>query len=57
MHMISATPSFHILAKSIGAIRNLTCKYCFHLSKEQEYPTGSFRMTEQAPKSHICLYI
>ena len=29
-----STSNFHVLAKPIGPICNLDCKYCFYLSKE-----------------------
>jgi uncharacterized protein len=31
-------PAFHVLAKPIGPICNLDCKYCFYLEKEKLYP-------------------
>jgi uncharacterized protein len=31
-------PDFHVLAKPIGPICNLDCKYCFYLEKESLYP-------------------
>ncbi len=34
---MSAT-NFHVLAKPIGPICNLDCKYCFYLEKESLYP-------------------
>ena len=33
--------NFHVLAKPIGPIRNLDCKYCFYLEKESLYPQVS----------------
>ena len=33
-----STTNFHILAKPIGPICNLDCKYCFYLEKESLYP-------------------
>jgi uncharacterized protein len=35
--MTAAAP-FHIIAKPIGPICNLDCKYCFYLEKEKLYP-------------------
>ncbi len=34
----AARSSFHVLAKPIGPICNLDCKYCFYLEKENLYP-------------------
>src|ERR1700738_4001637 len=31
-------PAFHVLAKPVGPICNLDCKYCFYLEKEKLYP-------------------
>lgn len=31
-------PTFHVMAKPIGPICNLDCKYCFYLEKESLYP-------------------
>ncbi len=31
---------FHIMAKPIGPICNLDCKYCFYLEKENALPAG-----------------
>ncbi len=31
-------PGFHVLAKPVGPICNLDCKYCFYLEKEKLYP-------------------
>ena len=36
--MAAATAPFHIIAKPIGPICNLDCKYCFYLEKEKLYP-------------------
>ncbi len=50
----SAYPSFHIMAKPIGPICNLDCKYCFYLEKENLYPTGSnFKMPYDVLESYI----
>jgi uncharacterized protein len=39
--------AFHVMAKPRGAICNLDCQYCFYLAKEQLYPQGSFRMSDE----------
>jgi uncharacterized protein len=36
--MTAAAAPFHIIAKPIGPICNLDCKYCFYLEKEKLYP-------------------
>ena len=30
-------PAHHIMAKPVGPIRNLDCRYCFYLEKENHY--------------------
>lgn len=46
--------AFSVMAKPIGAICNLECKYCFYLEKENLYPdTSSFRMSEEVLESFI----
>jgi uncharacterized protein len=50
--------SFHILAKPIGPICNLDCKYCFYLEKESLYPQVSkWAMQDDVLDSYICQYI
>jgi uncharacterized protein len=50
--------SFHILAKPIGPICNLDCKYCFYLEKEALYPQVSkWAMREEVLDSYIRQYI
>ncbi|MGH9341271.1 MAG: anaerobic sulfatase-maturation protein [Acidobacteriota bacterium] len=51
-------PGFHILAKPIGPICNLDCKYCFYLEKENLYPGQSkWAMPEDVLESYIRQYI
>jgi len=45
--------SFHILAKPAGAACNLSCSYCFFLSKEALYPRGSHLMAEETLDTYI----
>jgi uncharacterized protein len=46
--------AFHVLAKPIGPICNLDCKYCFYLEKENLYPqTANFRMSDEVLESFI----
>ncbi|HTY83225.1 MAG TPA: anaerobic sulfatase-maturation protein [Silvibacterium sp.] len=35
---MKSASSFHVMAKPIGPICNLDCKYCFYLEKESLYP-------------------
>lgn len=49
---------FHVLAKPIGPICNLDCKYCFYLEKEQLYPqVNKWAMREEVLDSYIRQYI
>lgn len=49
---------FHVLAKPIGPICNLDCKYCFYLEKEALYPrVEKWAMREEALDSYIRQYI
>ncbi len=51
-------PGFHVLAKPIGPICNLDCKYCFYLEKEVLYPQASkWAMREDVLESYIRQYI
>jgi uncharacterized protein len=45
--------AFHVMAKPTGAICNLNCAYCFFLSKEQLYPSSTFRMSDEVMESYI----
>ena len=51
--MLSLLRSFHLLAKPVGAICNLDCKYCFFLSKEMLYPGDRFRMSDEMLETYI----
>jgi len=47
-------PAFHIMAKPVGPLCNLDCKYCFYLEKENLYPnTSQWAMPEQVMESFI----
>jgi uncharacterized protein len=51
-------PSFHIMAKPIGPICNLDCKYCFYLEKENLYPGArQWEMPPQVLERYIQQYI
>ena len=50
--------NFHVMAKPIGPICNLDCKYCFYLEKESLYPQVSkWAMREEVLESYIRQYI
>ena len=50
--------NFHVLAKPIGPICNLDCKYCFYLEKESLYPqVQKWAMREDVLESYIRQYI
>jgi uncharacterized protein len=51
-------PAFHIMAKPMGPICNLDCKYCFYLEKEKLYPANEhFRMDDAVLENFIRQYI
>jgi uncharacterized protein len=54
---LMATP-FHVMAKPIGPICNLDCKYCFYLEKERLYPRASeWAMPDDVLDAFIRQYI
>ena len=51
-------PDFHVLAKPIGPVCNLDCKYCYYLEKENLYPQVSeWAMRDDVLESYIRQYI
>jgi uncharacterized protein len=49
---------FHVLAKPIGPICNLDCKYCFYLEKESLYPAvETWAMPADVLENYIRQYI
>ena len=42
--------NFHVMAKPIGPICNLDCKYCFYLEKEALYPQDRTKWAMQRLK-------
>jgi uncharacterized protein len=51
-------PPFHVLAKPIGPICNLDCRYCFYLEKEHLYPQErKWAMPPDVLESFIRQYI
>jgi len=54
--------NFHVLAKPIGPICNLDCKYCFYLEKELLYPQpdhhiDKWAMSDRVLESYVRQYI
>lgn len=45
--------TFHVLAKPAGAACNLSCSYCFFLSKEKLYPRESHLMDAETLEAYI----
>lgn len=53
-----SSQSFHVMAKAIGPICNLDCKYCFYLEKEQLYPSNEkWKMSDEKLEVFIRDYI
>jgi serine-type anaerobic sulfatase-maturating enzyme len=53
-----SVPDFNVLAKPIGPICNLDCKYCFYLEKETLYPqVAKWAMRDDILSSYIRQYI
>jgi uncharacterized protein len=49
---------FHVIAKPVGPICNLDCKYCFYLEKENLYPnTSRWAMSDEVLESFVRQYI
>lgn len=60
MPQIPPWPEFglHVLAKPIGPICNLRCRYCFYLEKESLYSAAeSWRMTDETLETYTRQYI
>ncbi len=54
----AASHGFHVLAKPVGPICNLDCKYCFYLEKEKLYPNEhKWRMSDEVLAEYIRQYI
>ena len=50
--------AFHVMAKPIGPLCNLNCRYCFYLEKAKLYPAASmWRMPDEVLESYIRQYI
>lgn len=53
----AATP-FHVMAKPIGPICNLDCRYCYYLHKEELYPSGNkWKIEDDCLESYIQQYM
>ena len=53
-----AVNAFHVMAKPIGPLCNLDCKYCFYLEKEKLFPANeNFKMTDEVLETYIRQYI
>ena len=56
--METAAREFQIMVKTIGAICNLDCHYCYYLEKENLYPKGSnFRLDDNTLDRYIAQHI
>ena len=58
MDFVAQRMAFHVMAKPIGPICNLDCKYCFYLEKEALYPDKSnWRMPDRVLEAYVRQYI
>ncbi len=56
--METAAREFQIMVKTIGAICNLDCHYCYYLKKENLYPKGTqFRLSDETLERYIVQHI
>ena len=54
----TAKVPFHVMAKAIGPICNLDCKYCFYLDKEKLYPDNEkWKMSDERLETFVRDYI
>ena len=57
MDSVKTKLPFHILAKPIGPICNLDCRYCFYLRKESMFPdhhaASDFRMNDETLEAFV----
>ncbi|MCX7920002.1 MAG: anaerobic sulfatase maturase [bacterium] len=50
--------AFHIIAKPVGPLCNLACRYCFYLEKHNLFPaTEQYRMSDVVLETYIKQYI
>ncbi len=53
-----STPSaFQVIAKPCGAACNLSCDYCFYLSRERLYPGAGLRMSQDTLENYVRQHI
>ena len=56
--MATASREFQVMAKPIGAVCNLECRYCYYLAKRHLYPPDeAFRMPEDLLEAYIVQHI
>lgn len=56
--MDTASREFQIMVKTVGAICNLDCHYCYYLKKEELYPKGSnFSLSDETLERYILQHI
>ena len=55
--MVKASREFQIFVKPLGSICNLSCHYCYYLKKEDLYPHGTFRMSDDILEKYIVGHI
>ena len=54
----TAAREFQIMVKTVGAICNLDCHYCYYLEKENLYPKDStFRLSDETLERYIAQHI
>jgi uncharacterized protein len=56
--MVTASRSFQIFTKPVGAVCNLGCSYCYYLEKEHLYSkSDSIRMSDEVLEAYIVQHI
>ena len=56
--METAAREFQIMVKTVGAICNLDCHYCYYLKKEDLYPKGTnFCLSDETLERYIIKHI
>jgi uncharacterized protein len=53
----NAPLAFHLMAKPVGGLCNLNCKYCFYLPKTTLYPGRRLRMNDELLETYLRQYI
>ncbi len=57
IRMSSPPLPFHVMLKPVSATCNLSCKYCFYLSKKRLYPGAHLHMTDELTEAYVKQYI